>query len=161
MNPYITLPVWEHQIEPIVDDGIDLSGPDYCTATVISAVKAKLFLAPQVLNEQGRDGQIIAMLSMPEGVRRSDIDHSEPLVFYPSEVQSRYSCVFELYDRSGKQVYVMGAFDKSDCLDNLSVGFNDVQIAGRFKSGRYFYGGGRLYVAGQHRLWRIAAPVGR
>jgi hypothetical protein len=153
MNPEIALPVGEHQIELIVDDGIELSEPDYCTATVIGPARAKLLCMPQVLNSNSR-GWLIAMLSMPSGVRRSDIDSDAPLVFCPGEVQARYFRIFQAHSRKRTQTYIMAWFDKSDCMDNLWVGFNNIDIASRFTSGRYFYGSSRLYVNGHwQRRW--------
>lgn len=145
----------EHQIELIVDDGVELSGPDYCTTTVIGPVRANLLCMPQVLSENGR-GWIIVMLSMPAGVRRSDIDGDEPLVFCPGEVQARHFRIFQAHSRGSTKIYITAWFDKSDCMDNLCAGFNNIDIAGRFTSGRYFYGSSRLYVNGhRHSLWRL------
>jgi predicted outer membrane repeat protein len=155
MNPETALPVGEHQIELIVDDGIELSGPDYFTATVIGPARAKLLCMPQVINGNGR-GQILAMLSMPKGVRRIDIDSDAPLVFCPGEVQARYFRIFQAHSRGRTQTYIMAWFDKSDCMENLCAGFNNIDIAGRFTSGRYFYGSSRIYVnSHRHRQRRF------
>ncbi len=156
MNPEIALPVGEHQIELIVDDGIELSQPDYCTANVIGPARAKLFCMPQVLNSNSR-GWILAMLSMPAGVRRCDINGNVPLVFCPGEVQSRYFSIFQAHRWGRKQTYIMAWFDKRDCMEHLCAGFNNIEIAGQFTSGRYFYGSNRLYVVSRrHRRWRFA-----
>jgi hypothetical protein len=153
INPKMgILPVGGHQNELVVDDGIELSEPDYCTATVIGPARAKLHCIPQVLKDNSR-GWIIAMLSMPEGVRRCDIDGDVPLVFFPGEVQARNFRIYQAHSWGRTQTYIIAWLDKSDCMDNLCTGFNNVDIAGRFTSGRYFYGGSRLYVNGhQHRL---------
>jgi hypothetical protein len=146
MNPDIALLAREHQVELIVDDGIELSGPDHCTATVIGPARAKLLCMPQFLNNNS-SGYIIAMLSMPGGVRRSDIDPDQSgLVFCPGEVQARYFRIFQAHCPTSTRTYILAWFDKSDCIENLCAGFNNVDIAGRFTSGRYFYGSSRLYV---------------
>ena len=153
--PQITLPVGEHQIELIIDDGIDLSEPNYCAVNVIGPLRANLFLSPQVLNPHSSGGWIMAMLAMPDGIRRRDINCNEPLVFYPGEIQSRWEWVFQTHDPGHRRTYIMAFFDKSACRDNLGIGFNDVQIAGQLVSGRCFYGDGRLYLMrskGPH-LW--------
>ena len=155
MNPDIALPVGEHEIELTVDDGIELSEPDYCTATVIGPVRAKLLCMPQVLNCNSR-GQIIAMLSMPSGVRRSDIDSEAPIVFCPGDVQARYFRILQAHSQGSTRTYIITWFDKRDCMNNLCAGFNNIDIAGQFTSGRYFYGSSRLYINGrQHWLRRF------
>lgn len=155
--PQITLPLGEHQIELIVDDGIELSGADYCTVNVIGALKANMFLSPHVLDNCSKWGWILVMFSMPNGIRSADIDCSEPLVFYPGEIQSRYQWVFERSDRRHRRTYIMALFDKKTCRDNLSVGSNSIQIVGRLVSGQCFYGNGRLYLMDcKHRRWWFA-----
>jgi parallel beta-helix repeat protein/predicted outer membrane repeat protein len=154
----ISLPVGTHLIELIVDDGIDLSEPNYCTVNVIGARQVKLSLTPRVLNHYSR-GWIIALLSMPEGISKSDINPDDPLVFYPGGIKSTRQFVYETRSRYGRgrrrQTYIMASFDKKDCINHLSDWSNGVQITGQLASGQYFYGSGRLYVVGhKYRWWR-------
>lgn len=149
-----TLPVGEHQIELIVDDELELSGPDYYTATIISPVRAKLLCMPQVINNNR--GWITVMLCMPAGVRRCDIDEDAPLVFCPGETEARYFRIYQSHSWRDTRIYIIAWFDKSDCMEDLYRGFNDVDIAGRFRSGRHFHGSNRLYVNGyRYRRWRF------
>ncbi len=165
MNPDIAPAIGGHQNELISENGIWPSEPGYFASKVFGPVQAKSICMPRILNDQGRgpgygvlrrDEQIRVVLSMPSGVRRCDIDSDAPLVFYPGEVQGRYSGIYQVSECGQKQTYVAASFDKDDCLNNLCVGFNDVEIAGRFTSGRYFYGSSRVYVTGYRcGRWRF------
>jgi hypothetical protein len=160
MNPGITRTARGHQTGRIFNDGIDLSQLGYRPANIVGPVKTELMCIPSVLNDSSR-GRIAVMLSMPAGVRRCDIDIDAPLVFYPGEVQARYFGIHQVHAGGRKQIYVAASFDKSDCIENLRAGFNNIDIAGQFVSGRYFYGRSQLYVVGHRcRRWRFA-PVQR
>ncbi len=152
MNPGITQSVREHQTGPVFDEGIDPSQPDCRPANLIGPVRTELVRIPGVLNDS--TGRIPVMLLMPAGARRCDIDIDAPPVFYPGEVQGRYSGIYQIHTGGQKQICVAASFDKNNCLENLRAGFNDVEIAGQFTSGRYFYGSSRLYVVGhRYRRW--------
>jgi hypothetical protein len=140
ISPTVRLPVGEHQIELLVDDGIALSEPNYCTVTVIPAMKAEMLLAPHMFNTSSKGGQITAKLALPDGISPADIDCNEPLVFYPGEIQSQRQRVFETDDPDNRSTHVMAFFDKNDCRDSLCVGNSLVQVAGKLTTGQCFYG---------------------
>jgi hypothetical protein len=154
MNPGITRTVREHQTGPVFDGGIDPSQPDCRPVNLIGPVRTELVCIPGVLNDN--TGRIPVVLSMPAGARRCDIDIDAPPVFYPGEVQGRYSGIYQIHAEERKQLYVAASFDKNDCMEILCAGFNNIDIAGRFTSGRYFYGRGRLYAVGHRcRRWGL------
>jgi hypothetical protein len=155
MHRDIALPVCEHQTESVIDQSQVSQYPLDTT----EPVKTELLPAPTILNSSS--GPILITLSMPAAVRPCDIDSTARLFFYPGKVRARRCAILRMQSGGHNQVYITASFDKSECLDNLCVGFNDVEIAGRFTSGRYFYAMSRLYVAGQPRLRPIAARAAR
>ncbi len=146
VSPVIELPVGEHQIKLIVDDGINESGPNYCTITVVGPLKVKMFFTPSVLNTQSHYGFLVALISLPKGITPSDIDDSEPLLFIPGDIKSESRKVFCWPRWCNDRTYVWPVFDKSECIDHLSVGFNVVKVVGKLKSGQYYYGSSYLRV---------------
>jgi hypothetical protein len=146
VSPTIQLPVGEHQIELVVYDGIDESEPDYCIITVLEPLRAKLFCVPRVLNTQSRRRTIVALLAMPEGILRSDINQSVSLVFTPGNVIARRQYVFQWKKHGRPCTWVMAVFNKSDCMPHLSPGQNQVEVTGKLNDGRYFFGNCNLRV---------------
>ena len=140
VSPAIQLPIGEHQIELIVDDGIEESEPDYCTITVIEPLRAKLHCIPRVLNTQNRRKTIVALLAMPDGILRSDINQSELLVFTPGNVIAQRQYVFQWHKYGRPCTWVMAVFNKSDCMPHLSTGQNQVEVTGKLNDGRFFFG---------------------
>jgi hypothetical protein len=151
MNPYITLPAGKHFPK--------ISEPVYCVLGVAAPVKTKLIFTPTAIkaNEQG---WITACLSLPAGVRRFDIDEDSPLVLYPGQIEA---CNFKVLQTNGQDqssIYIIAWFDKRECLESLCGGHNEIEIAGRFKSGRYFFGQSQLIIAAGLQRQRRLAPIG-
>jgi hypothetical protein len=147
VSPAIQLPVGEHTIELVVDDGIDESEPDYCTIEVIAPLRANLFCIPHVLNRKAcYRGRFLALISMPPGVRKADINLTEPLIFYPGQIESEYQFAFEFGCRWRPLTYVWAWFDKSECIEHLKPGINKVNIVGKLTSGRYYDAAGYLWL---------------
>jgi predicted outer membrane repeat protein len=139
VNPTIKLPVGIHTIELVVDDGIDLSESDYCTITVIKAVRGRLSLSPNVLQIKSRDKWLIATLFIPY-VPGEKVNTSVPLRLYPSGIEAKYQH-FSKYGRFGYSPTIAVAFfDKQQVIDALGPGRFEVDVVGEFLSGRFFFG---------------------
>jgi probable HAF family extracellular repeat protein len=148
VSPTIQLPVGEYEIELVVDDGIDLSEPNYCTITVVEPLHAKMLCIPSFINTQSRGGIITAFVYMPDGITPEDINDNEPLEFIcdSNAVESTRQFVFEWNMHGRSRTWVIASFDKGDCLDILSPGYNRIKVAGRLNSGRCYYGNCCIYV---------------
>ena len=141
----IELPVGEHTIELVVDDGIEESEPDYCTIEVIAPLQARLFCIPRSLNRKAcYRGRLLALISMPPGIRKADIDLTEPLIFYPGQIESQRQFAFEFGRRRHRRTCVWASFNKSECIQHLKPGFNRVNVVGKLTSGRYYDAAGYL-----------------
>ncbi len=125
----------------IVDGRIDMGAYEFP-----GMLQAKLFFVPSVLNTQSRRRTIVALLAMPEGILRSDINQSELLVFTPGNVIAQRQYVFQWHKHGRPCTWVMAVFNKSDCMPHLSPGQNQVEITGKLNDGRYFYGNCNLRV---------------
>ena len=119
----------------IVDGRIDMGAYEFP-----GMLGAKLFCVPRVLNTQSRRRTIVALLAMPEGILRSDINQSERLVFTPGNVIARRQHVFQWKKHGRPCTGVMAVFNKSDCMPHLSPGQNQVEVIGKLNDGRYFFG---------------------
>jgi hypothetical protein len=144
VNPTIKLPVGKHQIELIVDDGIDESEPDYCTIEVFAPLQVKLLCIPSTLNSRDHQRWILAVISMPLGVRKTDINLAVPLVFYPGPIESKQQFAFEFGWGWQRGTYVWALFNKSACIEQLEPDINKINVVGRLTSGRYFDAAGCL-----------------
>jgi probable HAF family extracellular repeat protein len=148
VSPTIQLPVGEYEIELVVDDGFYLSEPNYCTITVVEPLHAKMLCIPSFVNTQSRRGIITALVYMPDGVEPNDIDSNEPLLFIcdSNAVGSTRQFVFEWNMHGRSRTWVIASFDKGECLDILSPGYNRIKVAGRLNSGRCYYANCCIYV---------------
>jgi hypothetical protein len=139
VNPTIKLPVGIHTIELVVDDGIDLSEPDYCTITVIKAVRGRLTIAPHVLQTKSCGKWILATLFIPP-VPGDKVNTNEPLRLYPAGIEAKYQRFFK-YGRFGcSPTIALAFFDKQMVSDALGPGRFEVSIVGEFLSGRFLFG---------------------
>jgi hypothetical protein len=140
VSPTIFLPVGQHQIELVVNDGIDLSEPNCCVVNIIPPVEVDLQLSPPMFNTSSKGGQVIAQLTPPDGISAADIDNAEPLTFYPGQIQSQDTKLFESNNHGHKSACIKAFFDRNACRDNLNFGTNTVRVTGRLTTGQYFYG---------------------
>jgi probable HAF family extracellular repeat protein len=149
ISPTLSLPVGEHQIKLIVNDGIDDSEPDYCTVTVIEPLRAKLWLWPTTINCNSRTKYVTTFVYLPKDIGPGDIN-DEPLTMYPCYIQSKYQHVYRLGHGRGTRTAVMTVFDKDEICDALGIGWHRVEVAGRLQSGRYFYGTDTIRIVRPH-----------
>lgn len=140
VSPTIQLPIGRHEIELIVDDGIDESESDYCTVTVIEPLEASLWFLPNSINCNARPQRILAILQLPSDIEPDDVS-DEPLTIYPYDIQSQYNRAYKWGRGRYARTMVMAVFDRNDICDALQTpGRHQLKIAGRLTTGQYFYG---------------------
>lgn len=162
VSPTIQLPTGEHTIELVVDDGLFESEPDYCKIKVVAPLQANLFCLPRVLKSNTRHGWLLAIISMPSDIHKADIDHTEPLVFNPGQVESKCWYVFESRRRWRSRTYIWAWFKKSDCIEQLEPGFNEVSVTGKLTSGQPFDASDCLkLIVPKPKKWPWWPPFGR
>ena len=139
INPIIKLPVGKHTIELVVDDGIDLSEPDYCTITVIKAVRGKLTLSPRVIETKSCGKWILATLFIPP-VPGEKVNTNKTLRLYPGGIEAKYQHFSKLGKFGCSPTFAIAYFDKQQVIDALGTGQFEVSVVGRFLTGRFFFG---------------------
>ena len=117
-------------VGPAIDMGAYESNP----------VEASLQILPRVINRRAGRQYIIAIVHLPEGIRRSDIDSNEPLVLYPGLIEAEQQYILG-GRRRARNTRVLAFFDKAELI--AAVGENgpaELEIVGWLNSGRCFYG---------------------
>jgi len=157
-TPTIQLPVGEHTIQLIVNDGIVDSEPDEVTITVIGPLPVRLWVFPQTINRQSRLEKVMAWMQLPEGITKDQIDLTAPLLLYPGPLEPINQYFFEHGQKGNKRTNIFILYDKAELLaavpDNGPV---DVQVVGMLTTGQYFYGSDFLTILDrkQPRQWRL------
>jgi len=138
-NPAIELPVGEHTIRLIVNDGIEDSEPDEVVIIVIGPVEADLWMLPGVINQRSRMRYVNAIVHLPEGIKRNDINRDERLVLYPGQIQADRQYI--LGGRGRGTVRMLAFFDKAEFAEAVPKNGKvdvEVKVVGRLKTGQYF-----------------------
>ena len=141
VDPNIMLPVGLHTIELTVDDGVEVSEPNWCVIEVIEGIEVDLRVMPRVINRKSRMKRILAVVQLPGGIDGDDIDGSFWL--YPGQIEPQFS---RLMTVNGSQKLFM-VFDKSLLL--AAVGTNgavELEIEAQLISGRCLYGSDRIKI---------------
>jgi len=99
VNPTIELPVGEHTVNLIVNDGIEDSEPNEVVITVIEPIESALRVMPRTINRRSRQRLIRALLRLPEDIAPEQIDNGQMLMLYPGEIEANRQRVFQYYKR--------------------------------------------------------------
>ena len=135
VGPTIELPVGEHVIELIVNDGIEDSEPNEVVITVIEPIEADLYIVPRVINRNSRGRSVMAIITLPEGIGKDDIDGE--FILLPGEIAAERQLVREVETI----VKVFALFSRSDLMDAIAVNsLVELTVVGRLKSGQCIYG---------------------
>ena len=136
IDPNIELPVGEHIIELIVNDGIEDSEPNEVVITVIGLVEADVHIVPRTINRQNRMKRIMAIIRLPEGINKHDIA-DEPFVLEPGQIEPIWDRVIG----RGNQATVFALFDKDEVMAALpDTGRVELTIVGKLESGQCISG---------------------
>jgi hypothetical protein len=138
INPTIELPVGEHIIELIVNDGIDDSEADEVVITVIEPIEVTMKFTPQALNPHSKGNWVKAHFVLPEGFGVDNVDTNSPAKVEPLGIESEYINVFVNEDGL---VEVEAAFGRATfCGAATDCGPVEVTVVGLLTTGQYFYG---------------------
>jgi hypothetical protein len=144
ISPTIKLPVGQHRITLVVNDGTQNSEPNEVVITIIPPVQTQLRILPPIINRHSFMPRVMAWIHFPEGVSKSDIDNTWPLEIYADDEDSIEAIrqFVTQYGYPGKlRAGMIGYFNKNDLMDIVPVsGRVRLTAVGRLKSGRYFYG---------------------
>ena len=153
VKPTIELPVGQHTVELIVNDGQEDSEPDQVVITVIAPMQANLLVVPRVINRYSSLPQIMAMVRLAH-IWKDQVDAEKPLLLYPGGIEATSQRASECGRGGTHATMIIASFDKSDLMDAASEnGSVELTGVGRLKSGQYFYGTDtiRIIAPGKHR----------
>jgi hypothetical protein len=145
INPTIELPIGVHTIRLVVNDGLADSGPDDVNVAVVVPMKGTLEITPQVINRISRQPRIEAVIQLPEGITSADVDDNQPLVMYLSDDLDNPLFV-QVADKNGSKIRAW--FSKDELMAATSAGDIELTVAGKLKSGQWFYGCHTIRVIG-------------
>jgi hypothetical protein len=167
VKPTIELPVDQHVISLIVNDGTVDSEPNEVNITVVGPVEANLCVTPKVLNYYwpGRNScfqpRIMAMMRLPKGITKNQIDSNEPLLLYPGEIEADWTWISRDFDCKCRvwNTTILALFDKDELMDAIpNNGQVKLAVVGQLKTGQYFFGTDNIKVIApgnrpRHKSW--------
>jgi hypothetical protein len=143
VNPTIELPVGQHVISLIVNDGLIDSEPNEVNITVIGPIEANLCVMPKVLNCRSNQPRIMATLRLPKGITKNQIDTNEPILLYPGEIGADWVWISRFFDNKCRcwSTTIFASFDKDELMDAIpNNGLVELVVVGQLKTGQYFFG---------------------
>ncbi len=136
VNPAIELSIGKHVVSLIVNDGTFDSEPNVVVITVIAPFEGKLNITPEVLNCRSNQPNIMAMMRLPKGVTKDQIDSNQSLFLYPGEIKADKISI-----TSGCTTTILASFDKDKLMAAIDAnGTFELAVVGQLKTGQYFYG---------------------
>jgi hypothetical protein len=162
VKPTIELPVGQYAISLIVNDGTVDSEPNEVNITVIGPVEANLCVMPKVLNCKSFQPKITAMLRLPKGITRDQIDTNEPILLYPGQIEADWKWISRYFDYKCRcwNTTIFASFDKDELMDAIpNNGQVELVVVGQLKTGQYFFGSDTVSVIcpghwpWHHRPW--------
>ncbi len=143
VKPTIELPVGEHVISLIVNNGTVDSEPNEVNITVIGPIEANLCVMPRVLNCRSFQPRIMTIMRLPKGITKEQIDTNEPILLYPGEVEADWTWISRRFDNKCRDwsTTILALFDKDDLMDAIpDKGQVELVVVGQLKTGQYFFG---------------------
>jgi hypothetical protein len=117
VSPTIELPVGQHTIELTVNDGWKDSEPNQVTITVIEPLEGTLWIWPQTIHRRLPQRNITAMLCLPQGITRDQIDRNSKLLLYPGEIEAVQQYIWPYCANGVRHVSIFAIFDRDELLD--------------------------------------------
>jgi predicted outer membrane repeat protein len=112
-------------------------------------IKAQMQITPNTLNCKSKGNWIKAHINLPEEILPEEIDVNTPAVLEPFGIESEY---IEIIGGDAGPVQIEIGFDRQNfCEAADEEGLWEINLWGRLKSGRYFYGQGRVLIMGRGR----------
>ncbi len=131
------LPLGEHVLTLIVNDGRLNSAPDEVLARVSRPAATQAMVSPEQMVRR-TSVPIQALAALPKGKRTTDFDATQPLLLLPGNIKAVAQSVFPWFHG---QVLVLARFNRADLMAAVPTnGVTQVTVIGRLKDGTYFSG---------------------
>ncbi|MHC4157655.1 MAG: S8 family serine peptidase [Planctomycetota bacterium] len=138
VNPVIELPVGEHIIELIVNDGHEHSKPDKAVITVIPPIEARMTFTPQSLNCKSRGKWVKARITLPEGILPQDVALNVPAVAEPMGAESERINLLGWDDGPVELEIVFDRRAFCSAVPDKNNSYLSVTVSGSLTTGQYF-----------------------
>ena len=111
-------------------------------------VEAELRMLPRTISRYSQQPMVLGIVYLPEDITRNQIDRSQKLLLYPGGIEARRQHVLR-YGK-GRQIVILAFFDKAKLAGAVAEdGRVELQILGKLKSGRGFYGNDTVRIKGR------------
>ena len=138
VKPEIELAPGTYDFKLIVNDGVLNSAADEVRVTVTEVVQGSLKVLPQAIRRSAGGSTIMALLALPSGIKKADVNTASRLTLYPGGVAATGQVTFLWF---GKSTVMVAVFDKSELLTAvLANGSVELQVLGQLKDKQYFWG---------------------
>lgn len=160
VKPTIELPVGQHFISLIVNDGTVNSEPNEVVITVVGPLEGNLNITPEVLNCRSKQPRIKAKMLLPEGITKDQIDTNELILLYPGQIEADKMRISQDKDKCKVlHTVIRASFDKDELMDAIDDnGQVELVVVGQLITGQYFFGTDEIRVIcpgnwPKHRYW--------
>jgi hypothetical protein len=121
---------------------------------------------PKMLNRWSNQKRIIAMIRLPNGITKDQIDTNEPILLYPGEIEADWMWISRNFDYKCRawNTTIFALFDKDELMDAIDDnGQVEVTVVGQLKTGQYFSGTDdiRVICPGRFGPWHHRYTTGR
>lgn len=107
-------------------------------------LEAQLWVFPSLINRYGRLSKILAMVRLPEGITKDDIDSTQALVLYANgyDVEIEASCqrIVQWCRYGTVRTTIFASFDKAELIEAVPNGKVELEVVGGLNTGQDFYG---------------------
>ena len=139
-EPNVALPIGEHVIDLVVNDGIEDSEPDSCVVTVIEAIETEAKLTPQVLNRDSGRPAVVGRIEFAGEVMPM-LNPNEPMVLLAGQGQIEDQRQILDYSKKEDAWYLAGFFDNAALMEAITEdGVVEVTVAAKLLTGQWVYG---------------------
>ncbi len=141
-RPVIELSVGRHVIRLVVNDGYEDSEPDEVVITVASPMEAELEVLPEeILRGDPRQPDVLAIVDLPPGVGKEQVNGDKALVMSPGAVEAAEQYVFQTTEWGRVRTTIYAFFEKARLMRAIREnGPVVLEVTGELKNGRPFYG---------------------
>jgi hypothetical protein len=94
----------------------------------------------------------MALLRLPQGITRDQIDGNTKLLLYPGEIEAVQQYIWPDYANGIRHVSILAIFDRDELLDTVDqAGQVQVDVVGQLKTGQYFFGKDTIRIINRYR----------